>query len=147
MTAASRLLETNRPGSYASAFVSVYDPATRELVYSRAGHPPPLLVLDDDVVHLDHPGGTLLGINVAERSQDTVTLPDDFELVAFTDGLVEEPGLSYDDGVDRLIAAVRALPPRVSGQRRAERLVAEVIGTTGPRRRLRRHGAALPTVS
>ncbi len=28
VTAASRLLETNRPGSYASAFVSIYDPAT-----------------------------------------------------------------------------------------------------------------------
>ena len=69
--------------------------------------------------------------DVADRSQDTVTLPHDFELVAFTDGLVEEPGLTYDDGVDRLIRAVRALPPRVSGQRRAERLVAEVIGTTG----------------
>ena len=30
VTAASRLLETNRPGSYASAFVSIFDPASRE---------------------------------------------------------------------------------------------------------------------
>jgi PAS domain S-box-containing protein len=131
VTAASRLLEVNRPGSYATAFVSVYDPRTRELVYSRAGHPPPLLVLDDGVVPLDHPGGTLLGLNTAERSETTTTLPEVFELVAFTDGLVEEPGLAYDDGVERLVRAVRALPRELSGQPRAERLVTDIIGTTG----------------
>lgn len=129
--AASHLLEVNRPGSYATAFVSVYDPHTRELVYSRAGHPPPVLLLDDEVVHLDHPGGTLLGLNTADRDQTTVVLPSRFELVAFTDGLVEEPGLDYDVGVDRLIDAVRALPPTLSGQQRAERLVADVVGTSG----------------
>ena len=67
-------------------------------------------MLADEVVSLDHPGGTLLGLNMAERSDTTVTLPEQFELVAFTDGLVEEPGLAYDDGVDRLVRAVRALP-------------------------------------
>ena len=131
VTAASRLLEVNRPGSYATAFVSVFDPASRELVYSRAGHPPPLLVLADEVVSLDHPGGTLLGLNMAERSDTTITLPEDFELVAFTDGLIEEPGLAYDDGVDRLVRAVRALPHDLVGQERAERLVADIIGTSG----------------
>lgn len=131
-TAASRLLEINRPGTYATAFVAVYDPHTRDLVYSRAGHPPPLLVLADDaVVSLDHPGGTLLGLNQGERSEDTIELPEHFELVAFTDGLVEEPGLPYDDGVDRLVRAVRALPRDLAGQPRAERLVADIIGTTG----------------
>jgi len=130
-TAASRLLEINRPGSYATAFVAVYDPCSRELTYSRAGHPPPLLVLDDDVVSLDHPGGTLLGLNQGARAQDTVTLPEQFELVAFTDGLVEEPGLPYDEGVERLVRAVRALPHDLAGQPRAEQLVADIIGTTG----------------
>ncbi len=131
VTAASHLLEVNRPGSYATAFVSVYDPARRRLTYSRAGHPPPLLLVGDGVRQLDHPGGTLLGINSAMRSQTTVDLPDDFELIAFTDGLVEEPGLDYDDGVERLVRAARALPPALAGQTRAEQLVADVVGTTG----------------
>jgi serine phosphatase RsbU (regulator of sigma subunit) len=131
VSAASRLLEVNRPGSYATAFVSVYDPATHRLTYSRAGHPPPLVLVGTEVVQLDHPGGTLLGINSAERTQTTVELPDDFELIAFTDGLVEEPGLDYDDGVDRLVRAARALPPALAGQTRAEQLVADVVGTTG----------------
>jgi serine phosphatase RsbU (regulator of sigma subunit) len=131
VTAASRLLESNRPGSYATAFVAVYDPRTRELVYSRAGHPPPLVVLGDGVIELDHKGGTLLGLNIRERAETTVTLPEEFELVAFTDGLVEEPRLPYDDGVARLLAAVRDLPDRLSGQQRAQRLVADIIGTTG----------------
>ena len=51
--------------------------------------------------------------------------------MAFTDGLVEEPGLAYDDGVDRLVRAVRALPHELGGQERAERLVADVVGTAG----------------
>jgi PAS domain S-box-containing protein len=131
VTAASRLLEANRPGSYATAFVSVYDPGTHHLTYSRAGHPPPLVLVGDDVRQLDHPGGTLLGINSATRDQTTVELPDDFELIAFTDGLVEEPGLDYDDGVARLVRAARALPAALAGQPRAERLVADVVGTTG----------------
>jgi serine phosphatase RsbU (regulator of sigma subunit) len=129
--AASRLLETNRPGSYATAFVAVYDPCTRELTYSRAGHPPPLLLVDGDVVHLDHPGGTLLGLNMAARAETTITLPERFELIAFTDGLVEEPGRSYDEGVERVVRAARALPPELTGQPRAERLVADVVGTAG----------------
>jgi PAS domain S-box-containing protein len=132
VTAASRLLEAKRPGSYATAFVSLYDPCTRTLVYSRAGHPPPLLVLDDGVVvSLDHAGGTLLGLNQRPRSAATIQLPEQFELVAFTDGLVEEPGLPYDDGVDRLVRAVRALPSELAGQARAEQLVTDIIGSTG----------------
>ena len=132
VTAASRLLETNRPGSYATAFVSIYDPA-----HPRAR------VLRAPATRRRCSCSTTTSCTSTTRAapssastwpsarRTTVTLPDEFELVAFTDGLVEEPGLSYDEGVDRLIAAVRALPARVSGQRRAERLVAEVIGTTG----------------
>ena len=80
------------------------------------------------MIELDHQGGTLLGLNIRERAETTVTLPEQFELVAFTDGLVEEPGLAYDDGVARLLAAVRDLPDRLSGQQRAQRLVADIIG-------------------
>ena len=130
-TAASRLLRVSRPGAYATAFVAVYDPGSRELAYSRAGHPPPLLMTAEEVVELDHPGGTLLGLDVSERLETTVSLPDDFELIAFTDGLVETPGVDYDDGVAQLIEAARALPDDVCGQERAEQLVASVVGTTG----------------
>jgi len=130
-TAASRLLKVSRPGAYATAFVAVYDPRTRELVYSRAGHPPALVLLESDVLELDHPGGTLLGLEVAERQQTTVQLPERFELIAFTDGLIEAPGLTYDEGVEQLIDAARALPGDLVGQERAESLVASVVGTEG----------------
>jgi serine phosphatase RsbU (regulator of sigma subunit) len=130
-TAASLLLEANRPGSYATGFIAVYDPATRELTYSRAGHPPPVVVLDDGELHLDHPGGTLLGLNVSERAETTITLPPRFELVAFTDGLVEVPGVHFDIGVARMIRAVRALPDDLHGGERAGRLVTDLVGTSG----------------
>ncbi|HEY6532851.1 MAG TPA: SpoIIE family protein phosphatase [Acidimicrobiales bacterium] len=130
-TAASHLLRVSRPGAYATAFVAVYDPATRDLVYSRAGHPPALVLVDDQVLELDHPGGTLLGLDVAQRQETTIRLPEGFELIAFTDGLVETPGLTYDEGVSQLIAAARALPDDIFGQERAESLVASVVGTAG----------------
>jgi PAS domain S-box-containing protein len=130
-TAASHLLRVSRPGAYATAFIAIFDPATRDLVYSRAGHPPALVLVDDDVVELDHAGGTLLGLDVAVRQQTTVRLPESFELIAFTDGLVELPGLTYDEGVSQLIDAARALPHELQGQERAESLVASVVGTSG----------------
>lgn len=129
-TAASHLLRVSRPGAYATAFIAVYDPVTRELEYSRAGHPPALVLSDGVLLELDHPGGTLLGLDVAERRQTTVRLPERFELIAFTDGLVETPGISYDDGVRHLVDAARSLPDDVYGQERAEILVASVIGTS-----------------
>ena len=132
VTAASRLLETNRPGSYATAFVAVYDPAhPRARVLARrspAAARRPRRRGDASSITR---GARSSVSNARPSAETTVTLPEEFELVAFTDGLVEEPGLRYDEGVDRLLAAVRDLPDRLSGQRRAQRLVAEIIGTTG----------------
>jgi serine phosphatase RsbU (regulator of sigma subunit) len=90
-----------------------------------------LVLADGDVVELDHPGGTLLGLEVAERTQTTVQLPERFELIVFTDGLVEAPGATYDEGVAHLVRTARSLPRELLGQARAESLVASVVGTTG----------------
>jgi PAS domain S-box-containing protein len=129
--AASHVLHARRPDSYATAFIAVYDPTRRELVYTRAGHPPPLVLVGDEVVELDEPGGTLLGLVELERREHVRCLPAGFELLAYTDGLVEVPGRDYDEGVDRLVAALRALPPDLPAQQRAERLVADVVGEAG----------------
>lgn len=131
LDAASELLMATRPGAYATAFVGIYDPATAELRYCRAGHPPPLLVRGGHTLALEAAGGMLIGLDAGSREDSVVALGDRFELMVFTDGLVESRDLPYDEGIRRLEQHLRALPHDFTAQQRAERLVAEMVGTTG----------------
>jgi PAS domain S-box-containing protein len=78
-----------------------------EMTWTNAGHPPPLLVTHDGVARFLTDGhGILLGIAAHEapkgRVDATVTLPPGSTLVLYTDGLIEAPGRSLDEGLDRL---------------------------------------------
>ncbi|GAA4924830.1 SpoIIE family protein phosphatase [Streptomyces coeruleoprunus] len=75
-----------------------------ELSWTNAGHPPPLLVTHDGVArYLTEGHGVLLGIEAHERRSDaTVALPPGSTLVLYTDGLIESPGHSIDEGLHRL---------------------------------------------
>ncbi|UUN29967.1 SpoIIE family protein phosphatase [Streptomyces sp. FIT100] len=68
---------------------------------ARAGHPHPLLREPDGSVHVvDIPGGALLGIDENSRYPVTdVPLPPGCVLVLYTDGLVEVPGIDFDEGL------------------------------------------------
>jgi PAS domain S-box-containing protein len=128
---ASRLLASTRPGDYATVFVAVYDPADARLSYCRAGHPPPVVLFEDETVLLDEAGGTLLGLELRPCVTHEVTLPDSFDLVAYTDGLVESPTHTIDEGIEAMARAARSMPALLSAQHRAERLVADLVGTEG----------------
>jgi serine phosphatase RsbU (regulator of sigma subunit)/PAS domain-containing protein len=73
-----------------------------------AGHPPPLLRRRDgttDVLDLDV--GPLLGVDRASAYPETrISLPPGSVLALYTDGLVEERGIDFDVGVDRLRASL-----------------------------------------
>ena len=90
-----------------------FDPYTRELRYTSAGHPPPLL-LDDDagtIVRLDRPGIPPIGWSPRRTPADEpVVAPARGTLVLYTDGLVERRGESLDAGVERLAASIRRHP-------------------------------------
>lgn len=75
-----------------------------ELSWTNAGHPPPLLVTSDGGTrYLEGGGGILLGTGTGRPRDDaTAPLPPGSTLVLYTDGLVEEPGRSLDEGLDRL---------------------------------------------
>jgi PAS domain S-box-containing protein len=86
-----------------TAFCAVLTADTGELVYSSAGHPPPIMVhADGTTVMLE--GGHRLPLGhwrAASRPEARVTMPSRATLLLYTDGLVERRGSSIDDGIGR----------------------------------------------
>ncbi len=92
-----------------TAVCAVLNPETGELVYSSAGHPPPIVVHADGSVRLLDDGHTLaMGIRPnRSRPEATVTLPARATLLLYTDGLVERRRISLDDGISRAATLVQ----------------------------------------
>ncbi|MEU6557290.1 SpoIIE family protein phosphatase [Streptomyces sp. NPDC046915] len=84
------------------------EPHGRHACAVTAGHPPPLLRRPDgttDVLDLDV--GPVLGVDHASAyAQTRIALPPGSVLALYTDGLVEEPGIDIDVGIDRLRASL-----------------------------------------
>src|SRR6185437_14054940 len=76
---------------------------TGELVYSSAGHPPPIMVhADGTTVQLDGGHGLPLALRPDwTREEARITMPPRATLLLYTDGLVERRGRSIDDGMSR----------------------------------------------
>ncbi|WP_431232590.1 SpoIIE family protein phosphatase [Mycolicibacterium psychrotolerans] len=98
------------PGAQSTtAFCAILNPTTGELVYSSAGHPPPILVCPDGTTTLLEGGHSIaLGIRPdRERPQTAVTLPPQATLLLYTDGLVERRRRSLDDGIEQATNVIR----------------------------------------
>ncbi|MFF5650764.1 SpoIIE family protein phosphatase [Streptomyces collinus] len=85
-----------------------------QLSWTNAGHPPPLLISHDGLAHyLTEGHGILLGTQTGTRRPDaTAPLPPGSTLVLYTDGLVEAPRRSLDEGLERLRQHAAALAHR-----------------------------------
>ncbi|WP_370021997.1 PP2C family protein-serine/threonine phosphatase [Planotetraspora sp. GP83] len=106
LVALNRLLRRMRPDVLATAIVARYQPRSRMLTWTHAGHPPMLLVRGDEVRRLLHPG-VLLGVfeEVAYTTASVRLEPGDL-LLMFTDGLIELPGRDLFDGLDILSGTI-----------------------------------------
>lgn len=109
--------------------IAVYDPVSHQVVTSSAGHLPPILVLPDGSARTlaahPHPG---LGTAFALREPfdvHTFAAPPGSLLALYTDGLVEDPAVSIDEGIDRLTDAVSKVHPWDDLQQVARSLVVE----------------------
>jgi serine phosphatase RsbU (regulator of sigma subunit)/anti-sigma regulatory factor (Ser/Thr protein kinase) len=92
------------PGAQCTTAVcAVLNPDTGDLVYSSAGHPPPILVHADGTTQLLDDGHTIaLGIRPHRpRPEARVTISARATLLFYTDGLVERRRISLDDGISR----------------------------------------------
>jgi serine phosphatase RsbU (regulator of sigma subunit)/anti-sigma regulatory factor (Ser/Thr protein kinase) len=98
------------PGAQCTTAVcAVLNPDSGELVYSSAGHPPPILVDADGTTRMLNDGHTIaLGIRPHRpRPEARVTLPARATLLLYTDGLVERRRLPLDDGISRAVSLVQ----------------------------------------
>jgi PAS domain S-box-containing protein len=96
------------------AKVEEADEGRWKLTWTNAGHPPPLLISHDGLAeYLTDGHGILLGTGARRpRADATVLLPPGSTLVLYTDGLIEEPGHTLDQGLHRLRQHAAALAHR-----------------------------------
>ena len=98
------------PGAQCTTVVcAVLDPGTGELVYSSAGHPPPILVDADGITRTLDDGHTIpVGLRPGRpRPEAHVTVSPGATLLLYTDGLVERRGSSLDHGIARAAVLVQ----------------------------------------
>ena len=91
---------------FTTCAVGRLEPQTRRLCVASAGHPPPLVVdRDGRPSYLELDPNLPLGVGDAGFVEHEVVLPAGAALLLYTDGLVEEPGVDVDAGLDALRAA------------------------------------------
>jgi serine/threonine-protein kinase RsbW len=86
-------------------------PATGELRYACAGHPPPLLALPEEEPRFAWGGRStpLDSYGPAEARDEAIeSLAPGTVLVLYTDGLVEKRSRPMDDGMERMRGALAA---------------------------------------
>ena len=88
-----QLVRAGMNGSFATAFVGLFDPRTRDLCYSCAGHPPTRVREKGRVGSLEGDSTLPLGITEdMEIPENCVTLRSGQTLVFYTDGITEAFG-------------------------------------------------------
>ncbi|MFF1546457.1 SpoIIE family protein phosphatase [Streptomyces sp. NPDC058291] len=107
--------------------IALYDPVSHQVTLSSAGHLPPILVRPTGeaapLALRPHPG---LGTEFALREPfdvHTFSAPPGSLLALYTDGLVEDPALSIDEGIGRLADTVEGVHPWDGLQQAARQVV------------------------
>jgi sigma-B regulation protein RsbU (phosphoserine phosphatase) len=128
-----QLFKSTPQEKYATLFLSFYDGHRRELIYSNAGHLPPLILCADRSIHRLTEGGTVIGLfDHVEYQEATVGLRPGDIFVAFSDGVTEPENEYGEFGEERLLETIetyRHLPL----ERIGEHVIAAVqdwIGST-----------------
>jgi serine phosphatase RsbU (regulator of sigma subunit) len=93
------------PEHTASVMAGYFDPASRDLTWAQAGHPPPLLVRGSFARPLGQPAGILLGAGHGRYEAMTVRLEPADIVLLYSDGLVERRNRSLDEGLSMLAGA------------------------------------------
>ncbi len=129
ITSLDRFARTIPAAECATVVCAVVDLPNQTITYSNAGHPPPLLVHDDQAIWLDRALAAPLAVNEPTRPQAQLDVHPDDLLILYTDGLVERRNENIEEGLLRLaVVAVAARDEPV--QDVADRLIATLVGTT-----------------
>jgi PAS domain S-box-containing protein len=96
------------PEALASVVHAVLDPATGELAYANAGHPPPIITTTaGQSEYLDDSDGTMLGASAAASfTTGHRRLSPGTTLLCYTDGLIEDRRRDISEGLAALAATL-----------------------------------------
>lgn len=99
----SAFAETVEGAEVSTLVYAVLDPASGELRYACAGHPPPLVLEDSGrATYLNGGRAAPLATRVGGYPEGRATLPAGSSLLLYSDGAVERRGEVIDAGLERL---------------------------------------------
>jgi hypothetical protein len=126
--------ERRSPDSFATLCLAWIDPARDEIRLLNLGHPVPLLIADE-VRPLDvTPTPPLGAIDWPIEEPQLITLPDDWQLFFYTDGLIEgrlTPGSPTRYGQERLVEGLQAFACGRVGGACVESLMSDIEAGSG----------------
>jgi serine phosphatase RsbU (regulator of sigma subunit) len=127
----ARALARLLPDALATVIYALLDPATGELSYANAGHPPPVWAsASGQTGYLDEASGVMLGVpGKAEFTVGHRTLEPGSSLLFYTDGLIEDRRRDITDGLSAL-AAVMGQVPSLSAEKTCATVQAALLGET-----------------
>jgi serine phosphatase RsbU (regulator of sigma subunit) len=112
LQAAAPVLERQLGESFATVVLATYNPRERVLVYSCAGHPPPVIAGSDTIVPLIAGSSPPIGAGQPTgRRQTVVSVPGGALACFYTDGVIEARVGTALFGADRLRRTVAELGP------------------------------------
>lgn len=123
------LYENTNPDKFVTAFFVLLNTATGRLVYSNAGHNPPLLVRADGTQEKLTEGGLILGIlpSISPWEIGETTLRTGDTLVMFTDGVTEAMDADNKEYTDeRLEELLGTIPGESHSAEIANAILADV---------------------
>ena len=127
----NRLVTSGVEEAMATVLYLVLDRETGEVVFTSAGHPPPLLVAPEGARYLE--GGRSVPVGAADPAvfrEGTAVLPPGASLLLYTDGLVERRDVSLERRLEELASV--AAPPEDDLERLCDRILTGVLGDRIP---------------
>lgn len=123
------------PDALATVVYALLDPATGELSYANAGHPPPVWAsTSGQAGYLDDAPGVMLGVPVEPAfAVGYRTLDPGTSLLFYTDGLIEDRRRDISDGLSalsRVMSGVMSGPAPLSAERTCATVQAALLGDT-----------------
>jgi sigma-B regulation protein RsbU (phosphoserine phosphatase) len=103
-----QLFESTPAEKYATLFLGIYDGQQRTLLYSNAGHLPPIILGEDGSPRRLECGGTVIGLfDRCNYDEGSVQLHRGEIFLAYSDGVTEPENDFGEFGEQRLIELVR----------------------------------------
>jgi serine phosphatase RsbU (regulator of sigma subunit)/anti-sigma regulatory factor (Ser/Thr protein kinase) len=129
----SRFAERVEQARMATVTYGVLDPETGELVFARAGHPPPLVVGPGGRTEYLHGsrGAPLAAFAQVPHTEGRAVLEPGGMLAMYSDGLIERRRESLDAGLDRLARAVSLVVGETT-ETVCDRVLSSMFGSRRP---------------